>query len=332
MNWYKKARYGGAKQERSIWYHGTRGKNLSKILSEGLIAFPKERSWKEDPDASFSAPSRASLGGIYLTQNLMTARSSALRNKEKNEDMVIVVVEAQPRTFLLDEDSVAHGIRSALANDKYIPNEYTVAEVYMANLLKTNPSFVQESRDNYVKFSLANTQYKFSIPDVIKEKLAVVFTSNWETVLSRQAAYIDDQTWEQSFFRNISEETNKKIQEKYKEIRTQYKDQESDREYSAYLKSLIPPKPNAQNSEIEFANFLNKLTRLLKNFASPIKQKDTFNLTARLEDNIGFTESNRMVCIIAEDNKYEVKLIYGKIPEQLMKDWNTNVGEMRFKE
>ena len=42
-NWYKVARYGGAEQERQIFYHGTRGSLLPTILSQGLIPDPKER-------------------------------------------------------------------------------------------------------------------------------------------------------------------------------------------------------------------------------------------------------------------------------------------------
>ena len=36
-------RYGGAKKERGIWYHGTNPKNIKSILKQGLLLNPKEK-------------------------------------------------------------------------------------------------------------------------------------------------------------------------------------------------------------------------------------------------------------------------------------------------
>src|SRR5208337_2478430 len=58
---------------RSIWYHGSSIKNLRSILAQGLIPDPKERAWADDPESSVYTPSRESYGGIYVTQNLLTA-------------------------------------------------------------------------------------------------------------------------------------------------------------------------------------------------------------------------------------------------------------------
>ena len=331
MNWYKKARYGGAAQERSIWYHGTRGRNLPKILSEGLIAFPKERAWGHS-ESNFDSPSKASLGGIYLTQNLMTARSSAIKNKNRNEDMVIVVIEAQPRTFLMDEDNIYYSIKDSIRSNQFVSSPYLTTELYMAKIMKTNQDYVQGSKDNYIKSSISDMQHKFNVPDIIKEQLIKILSDNWQIVLNRQISHVDYQTFRNAFFRNLSEETNKKIREKYKEIRTQYKeDNIFESKYNEYIDSLMPRQPTSQKAEKDFADLLNKLTRLLKDFARPNKQKDTWNLTARTEENIGFSGSNKIICIVSENSKYEAELIYGQMPEKLINDWNKNVGEMRMK-
>lgn len=327
MNWYKKARYGGAELERSIWYHGTRSRNLPKILAEGLVPFPKQRSWQNDPSANFNSPSLASLGGIYLTQNLMTARSAALKDKNKNEDMIIVAIEAQPRSFLMDEDDISGIVKSAIKSDKYLTNEWLVAELYMAKQLNSNDSYVQQTQDNYIQKSLEEIKRKFTIQNALDEKITNALKYGWDISLNRQAAYIDKETWKKAFYRNLSEDMNKKLNDKYGEIKKQYENIEIINEkYDEYINSLVLQQPNPQISESQYAQFVDKLTRLLKAFSRPIKQKETWNSIARTEENIGYSGSNKIICIISENNKYETKLIYGTIPEKLKEDWQKHVS------
>lgn len=260
----------------------------------------------------------------------MTARSSALRNKEKNEDMIIIAIEAQPRSFLMDEDNISNIVQSTIQSDSLLPNEWLISELAMANLMNSNPSYVQETKDNYTKKTLKTIKFQFTISNKIEEILFNTLQNGWEAALNRQSAYIDDRTWKNSFYRNLSEEINTNLNKKNNELRKQYGNEIGDEKYEEYLNSLIPIKPNKQIAEVKYANFVDKLTRLLKNLAIPSKQKDTWNLTARTENNIGFSGSNKIICILSENINYKVKLIYGKIPEQLMQDWNRSIGKMRF--
>lgn len=102
MNWLQKI----ATVE--LYYHGTSGKNISTILSQGLIT-TAPKAWGTD-DAERS---RVSYGGIYLTKNLMTATSSAghanqmmLKSRHHPECLVIVQVETKTPHILMDEDAL----------------------------------------------------------------------------------------------------------------------------------------------------------------------------------------------------------------------------------
>lgn len=331
-NWYETAkekleriaRYEGAKQERSIWYHGTKGRHLSKILSEGLVAFPKERAWQEDRDASFYSPSRASLGGIYLTQNLMTARSSALRHKKQDEDMVMVIVEAQPRSFLMDEDDVSNLVKDITYN-----SEWLIAELYMAQKMNANQKYVRDTKDKYINDSISAIKHKFDIKELVVNKLYGVIENGFQTVLDRKAAYIDDRSWETAFYRNLSEDMSHNINMKWKELKQQYGEQKGDVKYGEYIKSLIPPRPDKQEAEIQFAHFVDTLTRILKSYVTPSHRPgDKFNPTARSENNIGFKGSNKIICIVTEDKGYNLKVVYGTMPQKFIDDYTRNVGEM----
>lgn len=90
-------------------YHGTNKKNLSSILSQGLIPNPKKRTWQDDPDAGYYSPSRQSLEGLYLTSNLVTAVGSAHRggNKSSKDNPIVFIVEIHPNALYSDEDSIS---------------------------------------------------------------------------------------------------------------------------------------------------------------------------------------------------------------------------------
>jgi hypothetical protein len=203
----KLSRYEGAEQERSIWYHGTRGRNLSSILSQGLIPNPKKREWAYDPNASFIQPSRTSLEGIYLTRNLGTARVSASRSTDKDEPIVIVAVEVQPRSLVADEDDVSYTVRNAVPGD----SEYLAIENFMARELGTNSQFTEYSRDKYVKDCIKTIKARL-LPQMHQEvetRLKGILEKGWDIALNRQSAYAYKQCskassydWDRIFWRN----------------------------------------------------------------------------------------------------------------------------------
>jgi hypothetical protein len=111
MNWLKKIA-----AKRYMW-HGTSIKNLSSILSEGLNFHSKRQNWTEDStrdeSTSYSPQSRGSFPGIYLTNNVGTARGSGMRANQfkqlvSRSPIVIVGVQIEDRTpsIILDEDKI----------------------------------------------------------------------------------------------------------------------------------------------------------------------------------------------------------------------------------
>lgn len=322
MTWYslyKQSRYGGSDEERSIWYHGTKGRNLPKILSEGLVAYPKQRAWQEDKGSSFYMPSRASLGGVYLTDNLMTARTSSWTGSDRHEDMIIVVVEAQPRTFLMDEDDISVAVRTVL------DRPYLIAELYMAKVKRTNKDYVDSTKKKHIDNAMVDLHKRFIISEQASAILRKILNEKWDVILNRQAAYVDDSDWKYAFHRNISEKENKMLNEKAKEIEKIYGDKANEK-YSEYVESLVPPKPDKGIAEAEYANLIDSLTRLLKSGARPSRQNKNYTMTARVDQNIGFSGSNRIVCILKENSEHEVEIVYGTPPQKLIRDWKEVVS------
>jgi hypothetical protein len=230
----------------------------------------------------------------------------------------------------MDEDNISNLAQGAIKLDNILPNEWLISELAMAKLMNSNESYVQETKNKYVQKTMEAIKYRFTVNPKAEATLENTLQNGWEIALNRQSAYIDDRTWRTSFYRNLSQEINTNLNKKSNELRKTYGDEIGDKKYEEYINSLIPTRPNKQKAESDYANFVDKLTRILKSSAIPSKEKDTFNPTARIEENIGFTGSNKIICILSENKKREVKLIYGTIPEQLKNDWSMIVGEMEL--
>ncbi len=91
----------------NLMYHGTSSTLSSSILSEGLNS-DHERVWDEEK-AEGDTHSRESYGGIYLTNNFMTAWAAARTATEKfggQRLMVIAQLELRTPSIVVDEDQV----------------------------------------------------------------------------------------------------------------------------------------------------------------------------------------------------------------------------------
>ena len=101
MNWYKNIKLASVQ----YMYHGTGIQNLNSVLSEGLNS---QHNLLYDEDLDFG--SIRSYGGVYLTDNLMTAARSASQSNEKFDNksgqLLIIMTQIETRTphILLDED------------------------------------------------------------------------------------------------------------------------------------------------------------------------------------------------------------------------------------
>ena len=105
MSWFKKTASLNKISVTRLMFHGTSSSLLSSILSEGLNSH-HDKVWDAERSKDDSR-SRESYGGIYLTDNFMTAYSSASTAREKfgsNRLMVICQLELRTPHIIIDED------------------------------------------------------------------------------------------------------------------------------------------------------------------------------------------------------------------------------------
>lgn len=340
MNWYgifQQSRHGGSILERSIWYHGTREQNLPSIMSQGLIVEPKEQAWAEDSSASFMSPSRKSLSGIYLTQNLMTAISSASKNRTKDEANIIVITEVQPRSLVIDEDDVSIYVQKAISN--FGESEFHIADLYMSYMLGTNQEYIEKIQKSYMdhamKFLFHDLKDVQNHPELI-ERIRQIVAETWEVSLRRQATYAyrnsdyEDFEWRRMFSRNTTKKVRDDMDAKWKDIQSDesLSDKEKETSHNKYVESFMPLIPDPSEAEAAFASQLDKLTRAMKNLARPALVKNNWNPKARCTTNIGFSGSNKIIGIVRIDPKiyHEVEVLYGIVPDDFMKQWKKRVG------
>jgi len=272
---------------RVIMYHGTAFRNLRSIMSHGLLPRPGNRAWADDPHSSFNSASRASLDGIYLTRNLMTALSAATNGanrKYMEEGDLLIAVEMQPKTAFADEDDL--NSLAVVAN-----NEMKVADLYSMIGDPAYDEYVEKARKEYRDRFLRLMGYYIELHPMAKARIESVVDQVFEAALRRQAAYSD------YYLKN-------------------------------YFKDKVAPDKSA--AERDFMVAREKLTRTLKGLANPFRHSsEPGNLTARVEEPIGFRGTNRIVCVLHApfDYKEKPKLVYGTPPEDLVKQWNERKGE-----
>lgn len=278
-----------ARTPRVIMYHGTAFRNLRSIMSHGLIPNPRGRAWQDDPDSSFHSASRASLDGIYLTRNLMTALSAASNGANRKyikEGDLLVAVEMQPKTAFADEDDL--NFMATVSN-----MEMRVADLYYS-LEKGGPEgHLEAAKNEYKERFFSRVGSEVSLNPLMKERLDSMVDSVFEAALRRQAAYVG--YYMKNYFKDIG----------------------------------IPDKNKAERN---FMMAREALTRTLKSLANPFNyENEPFNLTARVEEPIGFRGSNRIVCIlhVPFDYKEKPRLVYGTVPEDLIKQWGERKGEWK---
>ena len=185
MNWYNRIKLASVQ----YLYHGTGSQNLSSIMSQGLN---EDHDLLYDNDLSIN--SIRSYGGIYLTDNIMTACSSGRKSSRKEEGresgpvrgwtLVGVKIESRTPHITIDEDQFY---------DPYIvskefaysgnANPYNIAH-YLSNKLESDIpaivdrylSFYKESKgiqdDNFIN---GIKQY---IPELIRASLLRVLSKN----------------------------------------------------------------------------------------------------------------------------------------------------------
>lgn len=318
-------RHGGAEQERGIWYHGTSAKLIPQILSQGLITEPKVRAWDKDPyPTSTVQATRKSLPGIYLTSNLGTATSSAQKVAHRDKtNQAIVVMEIQPRSLIADEDDVNSHLKyieAHLQGSQYHHVWPYMAEVYPDQIKAGQEEYIRDAQKRKLDWVNRTTRYlvhgynaaeQNGHPELEKRVKELLYNEGYRVMLERNVAYIKD-NWDLSQWK--------------KQWHEGFGDYDN-----------APPIPDVDQAEAKWLAFSDQLARTLKDKARSVKDKSGFRMrdTGRATANIGFSGSNRIICVIertdARSPEYHSTMVvhYGKPPEKLIKDWNEGIGQLR---
>lgn len=280
-----------ARTPRVIMYHGTALRNLRSIMSHGLVPRPRSRAWQDDPDSSFHGASRASLDGVYLTKSLMTALSAATNGaNRKHMEEGDLLVAVEIQPKTLFADEDDFNFMSNVSG-----MEMEVADLYYSLEKGGDTSRLDSAREKYRDRFLSRLvgHYEMKLHPRMKQRLIPMVDAVFGAAVRRQAAY-------SGYY-----------------LKNYFRDAEA---------------PDKATAEREFMRVRESLTRTMKSIANPFRHsEEPFNLTGRLEDSIGFRGTNRIVCVlhVPFDYKQMPRLIYGDVPDDLVRQWEERKGEWR---
>lgn len=316
-------RYGGSLQERGIWYHGTSMKRVPSILSSGLNPnIPqKRRSWGNDPNVDILNLDKTSYGGVYVTQNLVTATSAGFRTARQDKtNEALVIMELQPRSLVADEDDFASRLmhlKPHLHGSIYHSIYPYMWEIYGAS--SYYKEYADKNKEEWVKNSLDSLFYDFKIsnPKFREFVRKMLYDEGYRVMLIRTVSYLK---------KNESRSD-------YWEWRKAYADVHGMKDYGE--EQNIPDPPSPQQGERRFRQFIDKITRTMKHKARHMFT-GSFSKTARSLDPIGFTGSNRILAVIeimksaTEQYGDDIRILYGNLPDDFKKQWEQNKGKLRI--
>jgi hypothetical protein len=313
-----------------IVYHGTRGRHLRSILSQGLIPDPKLRTWADDPHASFQKPSRASIGGIYVTANLMTATGAAMYGKEKGESKVIVVAQVQPQSLYADEDDITFytddiPLQGRVLTDYTAQYLYSTQQALQQNKIEQGwrrdeiEEELEKSKAAYVDLNTKAILHKIKSEyhhERMTARIRELLADGFERTLTRKAAHVAPESWKRNAYDNYD-----------------------------------IPQPDKKEAETAYSRFMDAMTRTLRVLANPDARTSTLFLSARIDEPIRFHGPNRILAVLEifrldeapaavlgklplGHSKYSDVVIVRwphdkKVPEKLIADWKQAVGEWK---
>lgn len=310
---------------KSIWYHGTLISNLRSILTQGLVPEGVEKNWATDPQIGITAPSRQSYGGIYVTQNLMTAVGAPENTKRKAQGgSLVVIMELQPNTMYLDEDDITGALSGPIQHMSDIP--YQVLCYYLAGTEQGAPEewqkAVKDVQETYKNTAFSRWESKFVERKLwfhpeLEKRLESLMPGVWVAAITRSASHITNnydfvRAWDQVFYGTPKQKQRPDIND-----------------------TLYTP----AEGEKMFRDAVEQVMRTLRVMARPQTEELTFgktyNLnTARITEPIGYSGSNHILAVVevrdseAHRLKQPVQMIvrWGTVPQDFFVQWDQKYG------
>jgi hypothetical protein len=319
---YLTERYGGAAKERGIWYHGTSMKRVPAIMSRGLDPniSPKNKSWGSDPQVDITNLDKSSYGGVYVTQNLMTATGAASRTARIDKtNKAIIILSLQPRSMIADEDEVASRIMAL--NTEMDGSIYHSIYPYMWEMYGApnyHEEYASKTKDKWVEDAIKMLFFDLKIDDPRFKKAIykLLYDEGYKAMLIRTVSYL----------KGADYSTHWQWRKAYADVH-RMKDYGEDYD--------IPNPPSSVEGERIFRAFVDKITRTMKHKARH-SYTTSFAKTARSMDSITFHGSNKIIAVVEIKRdavvgyQEHVKILYGELPDDFKTQWQECLGELRI--
>lgn len=270
----------------SIYYHGTSTRHLKTILSQGLDASRAGTGWGSTYNhTSELARDLVAVGGVYLTKDPDLALEAARESQVKldRDKPVFVVVQYQPRHGVLDEDEVDVFVGRRVSKILGLRQRNVFLALYD---VYTDKRIAQDSVYSHSDDFSAQIE-KHPEGMTLARQLII-------HELRRRAAHRLVRAGRDSM--EISEAA-----------RIRKVDPEK-------ILDLLPEDP--QQGEEEYKKALKRGTVVLKNIAHK-DSKDVVNIRSR--QSIGFSGANKIIAIIAVDEKNDKFIVeYGEPTKEVI--------------
>lgn len=290
-----------------LMYHGTTSLYLRSILTQGVVPDPKQKTWGQDPAASFAQINRSSLFGSYWTSNFMTAESSAFTSARKFGGHVLIVMAmlAEGSAFA-DEDSL---------NLRW-PWAALMRDIGVVEDAISIPAYAYYARNHSDDPEIRAYQNKKL--DRQREKMIHDFAAHLHTgAKASEQQPLDIGLAQAAFEAYLVRQLAFSGQDYYSPLRDV---DEEDR----------PTLPSPAQADANLQQIQDKLTRRYR--ASAYKNQGNYMHTLRMPTPIGYAGGNKIICIVEEGTRKSteatrpVKLWYGQVPGDYLAQYRERVG------
>ena len=301
----------------AVMYHGTSSSNLRSILKQGIIPDPQEKVWATDPDISPHSFSRASLGGSYWSNNLMTATSASTTSTYQAHfggSAIMVVAQISEGSAFADEDDLNFKINWSLGHmyDDLFGGGLIAEVVPKASSLY----YWGEGKQKEMIEAFGESLHSSAAIDPKKQPINWNFMKELlEAVMIRQMAYV---VYEQ-------ERSTSYYKDRYV--------QEMERLHGEGQAPAIPPIEEAENTLLKLRDIL---TRTYRKTVYPEKKESVLRNTLRTTQPVTFRGANRILAIIGDQPREKEEgvdwwkkpkiLYYGTPPDDYFKQYRESVG------
>lgn len=284
--------YSGAEKERSIWYHGTTADNLRSIMAHGLIPMDQsKRNWDADENSGIHTPSRESYGGTYVTRNLSTATSAPRDRKRAN--VLVVVCDLQPRTFVADEDDFGPRLNDPVAHlsdsSYHVPMIWLAANADPATLGHGWAEDLANYKADYIRRKLLYLEQQLGVRmenPALRDRAVELLGQAWLAGLTRLTAH------------HVKSMKDYDQVRQYQQVFPEAAQNLDDAGWEALKQKIKGMWPTVPEGEAAYRRVIDQLTKTMKNVARPEVTKETFAPTARVMEPIGFRGANKIIAIV----------------------------------